>query len=225
MLAICLVPMLLYFSYGSVRRFVAAVYIHQARVELNLWEQGKQKGTYQRWLAVRQDYATARAWEPDNPDLKFDLARVLAYRTNDDPVTNDLWVQRLQQALSLNIEGLAQRPTWPYAWGHFTALKAAFKQFDADFNQGLQNLWQYGPAEPSLLLLSTRIGLAHWQHLTQATQTAVLNSIRNGLIMRPKQTLQIAQSLNQLHLVCDTVEQTQRSQKLCTNKLKKHHAR
>lgn len=223
-LAVCLVPILLYLGYESARRFVAAVYVHQARAEFNLWEQGKAKSTYQRWLAIKQDYATARQWEPDNPDLKFDLARVLAYRTDDDPVTSQQWIQRLQQALSLNIEGLSQRPTWPYAWGHFVAVKSALEQFDADFNQGLQNLWQYGPAEPSLLLLSTRIGLARWRYLPRETQTTVLHSVRNSLVMQPEQTLQAAQSANQLQWVCTTVEQTEKSQKICVDRLSLQNA-
>lgn len=202
MIALVVIPALLYMIYIAGSWGLADVYFRAAVKELSHWQSGKITLEDKDWDRLRVDLSKAVELDPNNPEFHEKLAFAIEGRflnvESKEPkaqVYRELALQHYRKSVHL-------RPVWAYAWANVASIKYRLGQIDEEFFEALHNVVKLGPWEPGLQRLVIEIGINEIGAFPQEEVLFVLEVVSRALEKQPYKTLDLIKKKGFLDLIC-----------------------
>ena len=192
--------------WDSGQRFLADMTNQQARHFIDRWRGGKLTLANERLDELQTELSRALAYDPENPALQEDLARLLVWRTERSSFLDPAVRKNRQQARQLFVQAARQRPTSERAWASVAALHFVLGEIDSEFSSAMTLALRRGPWNSEIQMVTIRIGLASWQVLSPDVQRRLRIAIHNQAHWRlaPKKAVlgSLIQGFHRTELLC-----------------------
>lgn len=182
LIALLLIPVLLYLAYIAGSRSLADIYARPVMTRLSHWEQGKVQLGEADWASAQEKLARALKLDPTNPELLLWMGLAIEgpYRSwFSDPEEGEV---ARQQAAAYYRQSIQLQPTWPYAWADLATVKYRAGEVDEELFEAMQTAIQLGPYETGVLSRLRQIIIVAWTDFPDAYRETQLAVARNSLV-------------------------------------------
>jgi hypothetical protein len=168
---------LVYCSWLVVRQGLADGIADEALTEITSWNEAT--------LEAVQVHSTlalmlrASELDPGHPTYLHRLGRLSHILMGLELAQRDDWAGHAKDYYR---QSLAVRPAWPLSWANLALVKSDLLEFDAEMDIALANATSFGPWEPGVLLIVTRIATTHSQYLSTEIRSTVAANVARGLL-------------------------------------------
>lgn len=166
----------------AARTALADFYAAPAKSYLQMKREADEILTRTEWQALYENLTRALALAPGDPDTLSELGRLHRVLLEAEDLSADEISRYGDAGATFYQAALAQRPTWPWDWGHLALLKYQQYQDNSDvFQDALVRAVEYGPREPSLQDRVAVLGVRSWRVLKPIAALAVLTALNRAL--------------------------------------------
>ena len=180
-LALLLIPVLLYLIFVAGKWGLADVYSRPAINQLTAWQRGDRKLSDQDWERYAAELQKALRLDPDNPDILEWLGVAVEGPFIRFAPNYPFAYNQRHAAADYYRKSIRLRPTWPYTWAYLALVKYRLDEIDSEFYNALHMAVHYGPGQAGIQSDVSELGMLLWSHLPVSEQTFVLGVMRNGL--------------------------------------------
>jgi hypothetical protein len=184
LLALILIPCLLYLTYVAGSRGLADIYARPVMIKLGKWEQGKLGLSQPEWLEAQSKLKKALTLDSKNPLLHLWMGLSIEgpYRSYfTDPVEGNI---ARETAADHYRKSNQLQPTWPYAWTDLAMVKYRSGEIDEEMFQAVQMAMELGPWETPNLSRLIRMAIVVWPDVPDEYKssflTVVFHSLQHG---------------------------------------------
>ena len=222
LVALLLIPLLLYLVWVAGSWGLADVYARPAINEIKRWQENKKNLELKDWDRLRIELEKALQLDPDNPDTNHFMALALEGGYVDYPPRAASAQASRRIALDYYRKAGRLRPAWPYTWVDLALVKYRLGEMDTEFYKAWHRSVELGPWEPGVQKVAAGIGLHGWNVLTKEDHAFTLEVIRKGAnhsdTGHARAMLDQVRSYGLLDLVCLIMEQDKPVQDYCQRK-------
>ena len=202
----CLMLLAAYIGFQAFLLMMADIKAYQAKRMIIRWETNNQISSQKDLDYAYHAIQSARWYAKDYPD--FIAYEALIYKwhasTPEYLESNEQRHQLLKKALTLYVEEIKQRPTWPYAWSSYANTKMLLNEIDDEFTFAMNKAFYYGSWESQIQLEIINTGLDAWPKLQHETKRLIFKTysyaFQGNKFM--KDIVQKADDNNIFNLIC-----------------------
>ncbi len=165
-------------AYFTAMRFAADLSAQDARYRFERWEAGKAKPQAGEVGAAIAALGAALAYEPGNPNLHSDLARIEYWRVREGSLVDAESRRGREAALESFRQAARRRSTSGHTWVNIALTRYMLGQVDSEFVLALEQTLRWAPWQPHLQLNAIQLGLATWQILDEPRQRLVAQAVQ-----------------------------------------------
>lgn len=165
--------------YFTATRFLAELSAQDARYRFERWQAGKAKPQDGEVAAAIAGLRAALAYEPGNPNLHSDLARVHYWSARSGSLVDAGSRAERESALESFHQAARLRPTSGHTWANIALTRYMLGHVSVEFALALDQTLRWAPWQPQLQLSAIQLGLATWQILDEPRQGLVAEAIRH----------------------------------------------
>ena len=175
------------FAWWAAKTGQAGIYQFQANSYVELWQHQRLKNpdfqvSNEQYQSTLDKSRQALNLVPYNTDYWTTIADMqLWYLSNtaNIPITQQTIIK--SDIFAAYRTALKQRPTWPYSYSNFAAIKARFGEVDSEFIHALHKANQLGANETEVIHITIELGLILWSQLDKSTQKLVANAVERSI--------------------------------------------
>ncbi len=175
-----LIAILLVLGYAlsvTLRTGLADLYAAPAKSYLQTKRNAGEMLTQDEWQALYGSLIRALALAPGDPENLSELARLYRILLEADDLDAGQILHDGDAAAGYYQSALAQRPTWPWDWGHLALVKyQQYQDTSSVYQEALVRAVQFGPRESESQELVAELGSQSWPALNPAAALAVLTA-------------------------------------------------
>lgn len=102
-------------------------------------------------------------------------------------------------------QAVTARPTWPFAWTGFAAVKVAHGEIDDEFLHALLRGQELGPWEPAVQRMTAELSLVLWSSLGPYAHNQLSANFRRMSFRQPAELQELAELYAAGDLLCNAV--------------------
>ncbi len=161
----------------TVRTGLADVYAAPAKSYLQTKRNAGEVLTQDEWQALYGSLIRALALAPGDPENLSELGRLYRILLEADDLDAGQILHDGDAAAGYYQAALAQRPTWPWDWGHLALVKyQQYQDTSRVYQEALVRAVEFGPRESESQELVAELGSHSWSALNPAAALAVLTA-------------------------------------------------
>ena len=222
-LAIILIPVLLFLIYVAGKWGLADVYSRPAINQLTEWRQGRLQLEDKDWDRYTRDLKKALQLDPDNPEILEWLGMAVEGRYVRFAPNYPFAYDQRHAAADYYRKSIRLRPTWPYTWEDLALVKYRLDEIDAEFYKAMHMAVHYGPGQAGVQSAVSELGILLWQHLPANEQSFVLGVMKNGLHhankARVRKLMDLIKARGFLPQACGRFKENKAFQEYCSKNL------
>ena len=181
-LALILIPVLLFFTYVAGSWGLADIYARPAILKLNKWKQGVVKIAPAEWKELNAKLSRAAELDGTNPEIHEWLGLAIEGPYIGGSVDWNKASAARQLAAAQYRESIRLQPTWPYAWADLATVKFRLREFDGELLNAMHKSIELGPWEPGIQRVVADIGMSIWFRLKDPDREFILDLIRRSFM-------------------------------------------
>jgi len=167
--------------------------------QVERWARSGRVDSLQRWRRAVDGLRAAQALVPGEAAVYASLARAYSLAAISAPTPSAASVYREFSLLHWRLVTM-HRPTWPYGWSGIAT--HTFNLGYADVMGALSRAMRYGPWEPGVQLLASRVGLLRWELLDSTQREEVRQNWRRTAQRQGEALARMAVELKREPILC-----------------------
>ncbi len=190
--ALFLLPPVMYFAYLSAKWGAAEVLAMPARNAMAIWEKAGHVTNDDQWERAADNLRKAYRLNPYNAAFALDLGILYEWKALQyQSWARDAHVNR-EKAVAYFYDAIKCRPNWGYAWANYAYSKMLNQQIDVDALKKAIVFAQWESATQRKVIV---IGILLWDILDDETRAQLTSETRRAIELQPKKIIDIAYSM------------------------------
>jgi hypothetical protein len=182
------------FSIEAFRLAGADVIVAESNAAISSHAWARAAPSIDAWLKIRNELLRAERLAPNSPSVSESLGVLHATRAGSREL--------LVYSRDYFLRALEARPTSPYTWANYAAVKYLLGETGPAFETALVNAVLFGPWEPRVQRIVADVGLAVYGEVKPPARAAIAANVHSGMLRNPLEILQISEKRGRLDIAC-----------------------